>query len=238
MIRVVSYNVNGALDPAAVVRVLERLDPHVVCMVETPARLPLRRIARRAGLTVAATAGRRRLGVAILVAHDARVLSTHRYGLSRHQGVPDRTAVHAIVGVGGLRLSVLATQLGLRPEVREQHARELLGILGRVDAPGVLGGDLNETPGGPCLTRLTRVLDDTFAVAGEGRGETYPTPDPTARQDYVLVAPTLAVGRTFVPAEPPVDVASHHRPVVAEIAATRQELEDDELAVRDAGSAA
>jgi endonuclease/exonuclease/phosphatase family metal-dependent hydrolase len=38
------------------------------------------------------------------------------------------------------------------------------------------------------------------------------------RKDYVFVAPAFEVTRAWVPDEPPVSVASHHRPVVAEVA--------------------
>ena len=219
MIRLVTYNVSNGLDLGAAGTVLAQLDADVVAVLEAPrTRRGLRRLGQEAGLEVAARAGRRRFPVALLVSDRVRVLSHHDHELSAPESVRPRPALHAILGVGGLRLSVLVAQLGMRPEVRADNAREIEEILAKVDAEPVLLADLNEAPGGAVVRRLTAVLDDSFARAGQGRGETYPTPDPTVRQDYVLVGHGLAVGRSWVASEPPVDVASHHRPVVAEVA--------------------
>lgn len=215
MTRLVTWNVNGALDPGVVGRVLAHLEPDVVVLVETPSRLGLRRLARATDLRVIARAGTRRVGVAVLAGERSRVLSTAVVELPGAEGSPDREAAHAIVGVGQLRLSVLGVQLGLHPEVRAAHAARLEQFIATIDLPTVLAGDLSEPPGGPVVQRLTALLDDAFAVAGTGDGTTYPTPEPTARHDYVLVAPSLHVHSCWVPAEPPIDTASHHRPVVA-----------------------
>ncbi|MBW3659309.1 MAG: hypothetical protein KY457_11770 [Actinobacteria bacterium] len=218
MIRIVTYNVNGALDTGAVATVLATLQPDIVCLLEAPSRFPLRRVAKGAGLTVVERAGRRRLSTAILVGEETRVLSHDHFELSAPPGVPARHLAHAIVGVGGHRLSVAATQFGMRPELREENVVEVERILDAVDLPTVLGVDLNESPGGAVAGRLAARLQDAFAVAGTGRGETYPTPDPSTRQDFCFVDPSLAIEQTHVPTEPPVDVASHHRPVVVDLA--------------------
>lgn len=225
MIRLMAYNVNGALDAAAVTTVLAAVRPDIACVVETPGRLALRRIARNADLHAVARAGRRRLGTAILVGERARVLSSARLDLPGLAGSPDRAAAHAIVGVGSLRLSVLSAQLGLRPDARVAHALELERFLAGIDVPAVLAGDLNEPPGGPTVGHLSRSLTDAFADAGEGHGETYPTPEPTARHDFVFLSPELIAERCWVPSAPPVDVASHHRPVVVELSTSDSELD-------------
>lgn len=227
MIRVVAYNVNGALDAIAVGSVLADLEPDVVCLLEAPGRLPLRRIARAASLHLAVRAGRRRLSTAVLVSERARVLSATRHELSTPAGVPTRPVAQAIVGVGSLRLSVAAVQLGMRPEVREENAAELERILASVEVPSVLGCDLNESPRGIVATRLSEVLQDAFATAGTGRGETYPTPDPSTRQDFVFVDRQLTVSRASVPDRSPIDVASHHRPVVVDLAAADRAPDHD-----------
>ena len=218
MIRVVTYNVNGALDSASVSTVLTALAPDVVCLLEAPSRFPLRRLARASGLTVVERAGRRRLSTAVLVGDQTRLLSHDTFELSSPAGVPARHLAHAIVGVGGTRLSVAATQLGMRPDHRETNVAEVERILDAVDLPTVLGVDLNESPNGAVATRLAARFQDAFAVAGTGHGETYPTPDPSTRQDFCFVDERLAIERAYVPTEPPVDVASHHRPVVVDLA--------------------
>ncbi|HEX2028554.1 MAG TPA: endonuclease/exonuclease/phosphatase family protein [Nitriliruptorales bacterium] len=218
MIRVAAYNVCGVLDAGALVEVLRHLDADVVAAVEVPGRLGLRRIASRAGMDVAVHAGRRRLGAAVLVGERIRVVSASRHELREAPGLPRRWVAQAIVGAGGVRFAVFAAQLGLRPEVRERHAAELERVAAKVDAAVLLGVDLNEAAGGMVAARLGEVLQDAFAVAGQGPGDTYPNPHPITRKDYVFVDRGLAVLRAWVPDLPAASVASHHRPVVAEIA--------------------
>ena len=218
MIRLVAYNVTGAVDAAAVTTVLSSLRADIVCVVETPARLALRRLAGAADLRIASRAGRRRLGTAILVGERVRVLSDGVVELPGVEGGPDRSAAQAILGAGALRLSVVATLLGLQPATRLAHAAALERFVGSVDVPSVIAGDLGEPPGGPTVQRLGATFQDAFAAAGRGSGQTYPTPNPTARHDFVLASRELVVERCWVPSESPVDVASHHRPVVVELA--------------------
>lgn len=220
MIRCATYNASGGLDVVALTEVVSGLDLDVLGLIESPGRRALNRLSAAADLEVVARAGKRRLGMALLLSERARVLSKSEHRFASPDGVPDRTGLHGIVGVGGLRLSVLVTQLGLRPEVRAEHVRDIEAVLAKVDAAPVLLADLNEAPGGESVQRLMEVLDDAFVIGGDGRGETYPTPDPSVRQDYVFLGRELAVRRAWVPTEPPVDVASHHRPVVVEIAGT------------------
>jgi endonuclease/exonuclease/phosphatase family metal-dependent hydrolase len=234
VIRVVTYNVSGASDPGAVGRVLAALRPDVVCMLEAPSGRGLRRVARAAGLATVVRAGRRRTSTAILVGERVRVLSHARYGLTAADGSPPRHLAHAIVGVGGLRLSVAATQFGMRPERRLDDTAEVERLLAGVELPSVLGVDLNESPKGPVASRLAQVLQDAFAVAGTGHGDTYPTPDPSSRQDFCFVDRALTIGRAHVPADDPVDVASHHRPVVVDLAGSETEDEPGRVAQRPA----
>lgn len=217
MIRVAAYNLSGLHDPGAVAAVLRPLDCDLVCAIETPGRLALQRLARRTGFEVAARAGRGRLGVAVLAAERVRVLSSSRHELARLTGLPQRSCAQVIASVAGVRVVVFAVQLGLRPEAREAHAAELTDLTATVDAAAIVAGDLNEPPGGIASERFSALLDDAHVVAGEGSGVTYPNPDPAARRDYVLVARALEVLRAWVPDEPPVAIASHHRPVVAEL---------------------
>ncbi len=241
MIRVVTYNVNGALDPAAVGSVLHWLRPDVVCLLETPGRLALRRIANQASLQPVVRTGRRRLSTAILIGERVRLVSHSTLTLAAPEGVKQRSLVHAIVGIGSLRLSVAAVQLGMRPDVRETNAAEIERFLAGVDLPSLLGCDLNESPRGAVAVRLSEVMQDAFATSGTGRGETYPTPDPSARQDFLFVDRALTVLAAHVPDQPPVDVASHHRPLVVDLAGSDLEPDRELAAVTevatDAGTA-
>lgn len=218
MIRVVAYNMSGGLDANALSAVLAAVAPDIVCAVEVPPRFGLRRLARRVGLEVAATAGRRRLSVAILTAEHVRVVSAVAHQLSPIPGIVPRSVAQAILGVKALRLAAFAVQLGLRPDVRETHCRDLEEHLRKVSAPVVVGADLNEASNGAVAQRLAGTLQDAFAVSGQGLGDTYPNPEPLSRKDYVFVDRNLTVLRAWVPDDAPVAVASQHRPVVAEFA--------------------
>jgi endonuclease/exonuclease/phosphatase family metal-dependent hydrolase len=218
VIRVVSYNVSGGLDLGAAGAVLAALEPRVVCLLERPGSSRLARLARRSGLEVAVRAGRRGSGTAVLVHPDVRVRSTSVLPLTAPPDVPRREAAQAIVGAGGLRLSVTAVQLGLRPDVRRTNLDQLVRFLDTIDAPTVLGCDLNESVRSPVAAALAARFQDAHAVAGTGGGETYPTGDPSTRQDFVFVDRSLTILGAFVGTEPPCDVASHHRPVVADLA--------------------
>lgn len=219
LIRLIAYNLSGGHESQALAEVLRGLRPDLVCVSEAPGRMALRRLAKRANLEVVSRGGKRGWAAAILAGQAVHVLSRGTVDLPAPDGVPDRVAAQAIVGSGGLRMAVVATQLGLRPEVRQDHAERLERALADIDAPAVIAGDFNETPSGAVATRFAEVLADAFAVAGEGRGETYPNPDPVARRDLVFVDRSLAVVRCWVPSVSPIGVASHHRPVVVEIAA-------------------
>lgn len=234
MIRILAYNLSGGLDLGAVGQVLEGIQPDVVCGLEVPGRFALRRLARRTGLEVAVRAGRRRLSVAILTGERARVLSAVDHQLTRIPGILPRSAAQAIVAVGGLRLAAFAVQLGLRPEVRERHCQDLEELFRKVSAPIVLGADLNESPNGSVAARFAATLQDAFAVAGVGLGVTYPNPEPLSRKDYIFIDRSLVVLRAWVPEGVPVGIASHHRPVVAEVA----EAEEEEAMRRNMEAAA
>lgn len=218
-LRVVTYNVSGGLDVRAAAAVLAAVAPHVVCVLEAPAGKRLRRLARGAGLEVAARADRKGGGTAILVDEDeVSVRSSSTLTLTTPKDVRTRRATNVIISGDGLRLSVTAVQLGLRPEVRRTNLDELEAFLRSIDVPTVVGADLNESVRGPVATAMAARYQDAFAVAGTGSGATYPVADPSTRQDFVFVDPSLEVAGAHVATTAPVDVASHHRPVVADLA--------------------
>lgn len=217
MIRVVTYNVSGALDSGAIGEVIRGFDADIVCLLEAPGLFTLRRMARKTGLEIAVRAGRGSLRLAILTGPRARRLSGDTHALRELPGLPRRRVAQSIVGVGGRRLAVFAVQFGLRPEARSLRAGGLLDLIDEVDVPAVVCTDLNEGPGGPAGLRLTQQLVDAFEKAGEGPGMTFPNPDPLVRKDYVLLDPALPVRSAWVAGDPPISVLSHHRPVVVEI---------------------
>jgi endonuclease/exonuclease/phosphatase family metal-dependent hydrolase len=219
MIRVVTYNVSGGLDIEALGSVLRRLDPTIVCLLERPGGGRLRSLAKACDLNVVARAGRKGSGTAILANDQVRVLATASVPLTVPKDVPSREATQAIIGVDGARLSVTAVQLGLRPDVRQTNREELFAFLDSIGLPKVIGADLNESVRGSVAGALAERFQDAFGVWGSPGGETYPTTDPSTRQDFVFADHRLRVVNCRVATDPPVDVASHHRPVVAELEA-------------------
>ena len=237
--RIVTYNVSGGLDPGAAGSVLAELAPQVACLLEAPGGSRLRSLARAAGLEVVVRSGRRGTGAAVLAHPDVRVRASSRVRLTTPKEVPDRGAAHAIVSVDGLGLSVTAAQLGLRPDVRQTNLDERVTFLRSVDVPTILGCDLNESMRSPVAAALAEMYQDAHAVVGTGSGATYPTSDPSSRQDFVFVDRQLHVVASHVPDGGTVDVASHHRPVVADVTAGpgtegSAEAVTDEIPMRDA----
>jgi endonuclease/exonuclease/phosphatase family metal-dependent hydrolase len=224
--RLIGYNVSGGLDAASAGRVLAARAPDVVCLTEIPPAGRLRTLARLAGLDIVARAGRRGTGTAILAGASVLVRATTLVPLTTPRDVPSRQAAHAIVNVAGLGLSITAVQFGLRPEVRRTNLEELLAYLDTIEQPSVISGDLNESVRSPVAAGLAARFQDAHAVAGSGAGLTYPTSDPSTRQDFVFVDPSLTVVRAEVLTDTPVDVASHHRPVLVDIAGPADEPQD------------
>lgn len=221
-IRVVAYNVRGFRDGFdRLVRVVADLAPDVLLLNETGGRWRLRRLARSLGMVVAAdpwSPFRRRAKDAVLVRPPWEVERHHQQRLAGSARFYPRAALFARLRREGTSLWAVATHLGLRPSERLHHAEEILRAVAALDAPMVLGGDLNERPDGKAVARLSRVLPDVWTQGGVGPGDTIPARMPTARIDYVFASPELGVERAFVPQGDDVAVASDHRPVVADLA--------------------
>lgn len=216
MIRTVTVNLAGGRDTAAAAALLRRLAPQVVCALEgSPSSL--RSLVRRADLELVERAGKGRTAVAVLADRRVGVRATDRIRLESPRGVPVRAAVHAILVVGGIRLSVCAFQLGLRPEIRWANVRQLVEMLDAVDAPHVLGADLNDTISSPVGHELTARYQDAFAVSGRGNGDTYPSVMPVARRDLVLVDRRLGVHACGVVRGRLAARIGDHLPVVADL---------------------
>jgi endonuclease/exonuclease/phosphatase family metal-dependent hydrolase len=208
-VRVLALNVQGfraGVDRVA--EVIRATDPDAALLTEVRPR-----IARRlAGLTnrhlaFGPTRRFRRFGNAVLLRD--RPVSVRSVLLSRTRGLEPRGAV-IVAGRNGV--TFVATHLGLSASDRQRDARALLAAL-EGTSPVVLGGDLNDRPGGPATRLLFELFTDVFSVAGEGSGDTYPANAPLHRIDYVLCSPSLTpVNAAVVPI-----VASDHLAVVAEI---------------------
>lgn len=122
------------------------------------------------------------------------------------------------VDVHGTPVRVFVTHLDFRPDpsVRSAQVSEMLSVMGSLDTPTVLLGDLNATPDRVELAPLFTALRDAWSE-GDGEGHTFPGDEPVRRIDYVLVAGPLEVlSARVLPT-----AASDHRPVVAELSVAR-----------------
>jgi len=214
-LRVVSWNVRSLRDDArGVARVLADLTPDVVLLQEAPRLLGSAwanaRLAHRAGLS-RVTGGAAAHGNLLLVGRRTSVVTASVLRLPRRPGLHRRGAVLAVIELAGARLAVTGTHLDLDLAARLDSARRVRTAAARLDAPLVLGADVNEEPGGPAWAALSAGLLDTAAACGP----TFPLRAPRRRIDVLLADPRLVVQAVDVPRVGPV---TDHLPIVLDLA--------------------
>jgi endonuclease/exonuclease/phosphatase family metal-dependent hydrolase len=219
-VRVLCYNVHGfRVGIERLATVVEPEEPDVVLVQEYGFHLPLRRFARRVGMRL--VSGHRLLRPvqrnAVLVGEGWRVTRGERRDLS---GVPPRRRRGYLVAdlrKLGAAFSVISVHLGLAGEKQAlAHARELTDFAAGLDRPVVLGGDFNQVPESSAVRWVAQRLFDAFA-GPEQAEPTFPARDPTARIDFLFVNDRVKVLKAWVGSGPDVDLASDHRPIVADL---------------------
>lgn len=243
MIRLLSYNIrhalglDGRIAPERIAAVIAACKPDIVALQEVDVGR-----ARTRGLDQAEEIARRlrmdqhfhpalhvdgeRYGDAILTAHPSRLVRAAGLpGHPRRLGLEPRGALWVEVAVGGRRLQVFNTHLGLTSGERLAQVAALLGPdwLGNPACrdPVVLMGDLNATPWSRAYRRLAGRLSDARRLSPTARarsGATFPTRLPLLRIDHVFVGPGIAVGRMEPIGGGLARIASDHRPLCVEIA--------------------
>lgn len=139
-----------------------------------------------------------------------------------------RGLLQLVVEIGGVEVAVMNTHLDYRPDDTERLANvdEILSIARRFSPrPTVLCGDFNDLPESRTMASLRRMFEDTWLLAGNGDGFTYPSVAPIKRIDYVLVSQrgdTIASLRPIA-ARVMHSPASDHLPVVVEFELPRQQ---------------
>lgn len=113
--------------------------------------------------------------------------------------------------VGPMRIWVV--HLPLDPDVRIASARSFVALADASPGPIVVCGDFNERPGAPAVTEL-RNAGFTDAWTGP-EGFTWPTREPLARIDFVLVRDVEVVGAHLLRPDPP---ASDHFGLAVDLA--------------------
>jgi endonuclease/exonuclease/phosphatase family metal-dependent hydrolase len=220
-LRVMTYNVRSLRDDvAAIGAVVRACAPDVLLVQEAPRFLRWRskraELARVCGLVVA-TADRPG-GLCVMTSLRVEVRATSFSLLPKQSGRHQRAIVGATVSAGGLAWRVMTTHLSTDAAERQRHLPAIDAALAvPSDAPTILGGDFNDDPVGSVFSHLAERLQDSFAAAGSGDGNTAPATAPRRRIDAVLVDPSLTVVSCEAVGTAGVESASDHRPVLATV---------------------
>lgn len=217
-IRVASYNVRALKqDRSALVEIIRTIAPDVLLLQEVP-RHPVsgHRIAGFAdevGLTW--FGGRRyRMSTTLMTSLRLDVLDACHGSLPVRRFDEPRGFGMTTVRLPGHRPLVAASlHLSLRAADRAPEIRELLAAAGRSRLPMVLGGDLNEEPGGHTWRHLAGQLREISADR-----PTYSAQHPHQRIDAVFASAGLPGSSPAValPADR-LAAATDHLPVVVDV---------------------
>jgi endonuclease/exonuclease/phosphatase family metal-dependent hydrolase len=207
-----TYNVKGLqLSRTDVVAVIRAAAPDVLGLQEPPRGLlgwfRTWRLARDVGMRAVVNGGGART-TALLTARGRTVTDSAGVRLPNLSGRTARGI--AVATVDGIRFVVVHLSL-----VRDERAAHLSDLLVHhvPTMRTVVLGDLNEPPGGPTWTSLTSVLVDVDPMGDP----TFPAIEPRQRIDAILRSPDLTTGTARVPAGPPAQVGSDHRPRVVDL---------------------
>lgn len=223
-LRLLTYNIHSLRDDRdAVAAVIRACEPDVVAVQEAPRMLRWRSkraaLARMSGLVVG-TADRPG-GLMLLTNLAARPVSTRFAKLPKAPNLHQRAVVAAEVELRGARWTIASVHFSLDAEERQRHLDPLWASLEGAAAPLVVAGDVNEEPDGPVWQSITGRMQDAYAVAPDGPGETFTARRPRRRIDAVFADRSVEVVSCGAVQEGPgisrelLVAASDHVPVLA-----------------------
>ncbi len=226
-LRLLTYNVRSLRDDAdAVAAVVRACAPDVVAVQEAPRFLRWRSrraaLARRCGLVVA-TADREG-GLMVMTSLAVAVRRTSFALLPPTKGLHQRAVCVADLSLRGAAWRVASIHLSMDAAERQRHLDPLWAAVDAGAHPDgaaalVVAGDVNEEPGGPVWERLAERLQDAYAVAPAGAGDTFSTSRRRKRIDGVFADRSVEVVECRVVTDEPdaatVRAASDHYPVLA-----------------------
>ena len=125
-----------------------------------------------------------------------------------------RGLLHVVINFHGTKVSIYDTHLDNTSGAnRLQQAARISQIMAADPNPKILGGDMNTWPGSAPDRVLASRLNDTWNVAGSGKGATHPAGHPRTRIDFLMYGgPGLrATSAVVLP-----DTASDHLAVRAQ----------------------
>lgn len=192
-LRVASYNIHALKDDrSALHRVVRTIAPDVILLQEVP-RHPLssHRIAALAadfGLTWSG-GSRGRTSTAVMTSLRVDQLAAWRGSLPTPRFSEPRGYAAVQVALPGYQpLTAVGTHFGLPAADRAAQTAALLQRLRGIGGPLVVGGDINERPGGPTWKAFGAALQHA-----PDTGNTFPAAGPDRRIDAFWSSPGLSV---------------------------------------------
>ena len=176
-------------------------------------------LARKSGMVVATA--NRPAGLLIMTTLAVRVVSTRFALLPKTSQLHQRAVQFADIELRGARWSIASVHLSLDADERRRHLDTLQPLFELASAPLVVAGDINEGPDGQVWQLLAGRLQDAYAAAPAGPGETYSSRDPRRRIDGVFVDSSVDVVSCHAVHEAPgitpdvLTAATDHLPVLA-----------------------
>ncbi len=226
-VRVLTYNIHhaegtdGKLDLARISKIISSVQPDLVALQEidfntdrTGGVDQAAELARMTGLHVAPGPNidyqNGRYGTATL--SRWKIVSHQNHQLPNFGGEQRGVLETTIQVDDGRRLRFLGTHFDHRPDERERlaSAEFVNELIGHIEGPALLAGDLNAVPDSATLNRLESSWTNATA---EKPLPTIPSKEPSRQIDYVLYRPATSwrVIEARVLEEP---IASDHRPLL------------------------
>lgn len=179
-------------------------------------------------------------GDAILTALPERRIKAKALPLYRRvPGLEPRGALWVEVEVGGTKVQIINTHLGLIPQEQKRQAAALLGPewMGADAwvAPGVVLGDFNATPYSATYRMLRTALRDAQAPSPawpRPATATFPSSFPFMRIDHVFLTKGLETRGVRSPYDARARIASDHLPLVVDLEITAADVPVEPAAAR------
>jgi endonuclease/exonuclease/phosphatase family metal-dependent hydrolase len=232
-IKILTYNIHSCigtdrvLDPGRIAEVIARADAHIIALQEVDvgrmrtkgidqAHAIAEQLNMRSHFHAALTVAEEQYGDAILTALPTRFVKS---GPLPSRGEM-RGALWVEIDIGGQRINVVNTHLGLRGGERVMQARTLLGAewLGHADCkalPTILCGDFNAVPRSAAYRLLAGGWGNVENQARPRAGATFPSRLPLLRLDHVFTSQQIDVEDVRVLRDRLSRVASDHLPLEA-----------------------
>lgn len=155
-------------------------------------------------------------GNAVLTRFPIKAWKNTHYQMLRPN--EQRGLLELTLDIQGRELMFLTTHIDYRHDDAERllNVGEIREAVRRhAGQPLIICGDFNDVPDSRTHRQMKVFLDDSWELAGQGEGFTFPADQPNRRIDYIWISP----GKSLVPVKAwvPSSDASDHRPVLVEM---------------------